>query len=44
MTIHFTVPLIVAVVGLILHFAVDGKVSSAGLWAWGAGLTAFLIR
>lgn len=44
MTIHIAIPLVVALVGLVVHFvAANGKVSAAGLWAWGAGLTAFLI-
>lgn len=41
MTIYFS--LLVAIVGLLVYALANGKASQAGLFAWGAGLTAFLI-
>lgn len=35
--------LFVAIVGLIVYFAFEGKPSTVGLWSFGCGLLAFLI-
>ena len=34
----------VAVFGLVFYLVAEGKVSTLGLWTFGAGLLAFLLR
>lgn len=44
MSVAILLSLIVAVVGLLVYALANGKVSTAGLWAWGVGLLAFLLQ
>jgi hypothetical protein len=44
MTLAIMLSLLVAVAGLLVYALANGKVSTAGLWAWGVGLLAFLLQ
>lgn len=44
MSLAIMLSLLVAIAGLLVYALANGKMSTAGLYAWAVGLLAFLLR